>query len=39
MQLNQVAAQLYTIRDFVKTAPDIAASMKKIRDIGYTSCR
>jgi sugar phosphate isomerase/epimerase len=37
MQLNQVAAQLYTIRDLVKTAPDIAASMKKIRDIGYTS--
>ena len=37
MKLNQVAAQLYTIREFIKTPADIAASMKKIREIGYTS--
>ena len=32
-----LAAQLYTIRDHTKTTEDFAASMKKIRDIGYTS--
>lgn len=37
MKLNQVAAQLYTLRDFIKTPADIAASMKKVREIGYTS--
>jgi len=30
-----VGAQLYTIRDFTKTAADFAASMKKVADIGY----
>ncbi len=30
-----LAAQLYTIRDFTKTRADFAASMRKIRDIGY----
>lgn len=31
----KLAAQLYTIRDFMKTDEDFAASMKKIADIGY----
>jgi sugar phosphate isomerase/epimerase len=35
MKLSQVAAQLYTVRDFCKTALDLAASLKKIRAIGY----
>ncbi|HUK83488.1 MAG TPA: sugar phosphate isomerase/epimerase [Verrucomicrobiae bacterium] len=35
MKINQVAAQLYTVRDFCKTPADIAASLKKIRAIGY----
>lgn len=35
MKLEQVAAQLYTIRDYLKTPDEIDASMKKIRDIGY----
>jgi sugar phosphate isomerase/epimerase len=35
MQINQVAVQLYTLRDFIKTPEDIAASMKKVREIGY----
>jgi sugar phosphate isomerase/epimerase len=32
-----LAAQLYTVRQFVQTAPDLAASLKKVRDIGYTA--
>ena len=30
-------AQLYTVRDFCKTMPDVAASLKKVADIGYTT--
>ena len=37
MKLSQVAIQLYTLRDFCKTAADFAASMKKVREIGYTA--
>ncbi len=33
--MTQIAAQLYTIRDHIKTRPDFEASMKKIRAIGY----
>ncbi|MCA9892462.1 MAG: sugar phosphate isomerase/epimerase, partial [Anaerolineae bacterium] len=32
-----LAAQLYTIREHTQTVEDFAASMKKIREIGYTS--
>jgi sugar phosphate isomerase/epimerase len=35
MKISQVAAQLYTVRDFCKTAHDLAASARKIREIGY----
>jgi sugar phosphate isomerase/epimerase len=35
MKINQVAAQLYTVRDFLKTPPEIAQTLKKIRAIGY----
>ncbi|MEN6357530.1 MAG: sugar phosphate isomerase/epimerase [Armatimonadota bacterium] len=35
MKLKQVAAQLYTLRDYLKTPADIAASLKKVSDIGY----
>lgn len=35
--MSILAAQLYTIRDHTKTAEDFAASMKKIKDIGYTA--
>ena len=35
MKRHQIAAQLYTIRDFLQTPEDIAQSMKKIRAIGY----
>ena len=30
-----IAAQLYTLRDFTKTSQDIAATLKKVRQIGY----
>jgi sugar phosphate isomerase/epimerase len=32
-----IAAQLYTIREFTQTAADFAASLKKVRNIGYTA--
>jgi len=32
---TQIAAQLYTIRDHIKTHADFAASMRKLRAIGY----
>ncbi|MFA4944149.1 MAG: sugar phosphate isomerase/epimerase [Lentisphaeria bacterium] len=35
MHLSQVAAQLYTVRDFCKTAPDLAQTLRKLRAIGY----
>ena len=34
---NVVAAQMYTVRDFTKTAEGVAESMKKVADIGYTA--
>lgn len=37
MKRSQVAAQLYTIRDVIKTPLEIAAAMKKVREIGYTA--
>lgn len=33
--MTQIAAQLFTIRDYTKTREDFAASMAKIREIGY----
>jgi sugar phosphate isomerase/epimerase len=35
MKLNQVALQLYTLREFLKTPADIAATLKRVRAIGY----
>lgn len=37
MKLSQVAVQLYTVREFTKDAPSLAATAKKIRAIGYTA--
>ena len=34
-QQTVLAAQLYTLRDFTKTPADIAATLKKVRQIGY----
>jgi len=35
MPRTQLAAQLYTIRDFIQNERDFAASMRKLRAIGY----
>ncbi|MBC8011955.1 MAG: sugar phosphate isomerase/epimerase [Burkholderiales bacterium] len=35
MKISQVAIQLYTLRDFCKTAEDVVATAKKVRAIGY----
>ncbi|HEY3322138.1 MAG TPA: sugar phosphate isomerase/epimerase [Planctomycetota bacterium] len=35
MAKTQLAAQLYTLRDFTKTPADIAETLKKVRKIGY----
>ncbi|MBD3391889.1 MAG: TIM barrel protein [Chitinivibrionales bacterium] len=35
MKASQIAAQLYTVRDHLKTPSDIAASMRKVRAAGY----
>lgn len=35
MQTPRLAAQLYTIRDFVKTVPDFANSVARVRQMGY----
>ncbi len=37
MKITQVAAQLYTVRDFLKTPEEISVSLKKIKAIGYDS--
>ena len=35
MKRKIIAAQLYTLREFCKTPKDIAASMKKVKEIGF----
>ena len=35
MKIGQVAAQLYTVRDYCKTVTDTARTLKRIREIGY----
>jgi len=35
MRITQLAAQLYTVRDHTKTASDLAATLRKVRAIGY----
>lgn len=34
-KISQVAVQLYTLRDFCKTVPDLQKTAKKVRKIGY----
>lgn len=35
MKKSQLAAQLYTLRDFLKTPDDIAGTLEKVKKIGY----
>jgi len=37
MKKNVLGAQLYTVREFTQTIPDIAETLKKVADIGYTA--
>ena len=37
MKINQVAAQLYSVRDYLKTPADIKKSLRRVRKIGYES--
>ncbi len=37
MKKAQIAAQLYTLRDFLKTPEDIAKTLKKVKAIGYSA--
>ncbi len=37
MKATQIAAQLYTCRDLLKTPPEIAATLKRVRAAGYTA--
>jgi sugar phosphate isomerase/epimerase len=36
-KIDQVAIQLYTLRNFTRTLPDFVATLKKVREIGYRS--
>ncbi len=36
MKLNQLGIQLYTVRDYCQTPSELAASLKRLRTIGYT---
>jgi hypothetical protein len=35
MKIEQIAVQLCTLRDFTETPADFAATMKRVREIGY----
>ncbi len=37
MQLSQLAVQLYTVRDYCRTARELAATAEKIREIGFSA--
>jgi len=35
MKVSQIAAQLYTLRDYIKTPAEISTTLQKVRKIGY----
>ncbi len=37
MKIEQVAIQLYTLRDFLKTPEDMLSTLKRVKEIGYHS--
>lgn len=37
MNKNTIAVQLYTLRDFTKTAEDVEKTLKKVKEIGYNA--
>lgn len=36
---SAIGAQLFTLRDFLQTTDDIRASLKKVRELGYTAAQ
>jgi len=39
MKLDQVAVQLYTLREFCKTESDLAVTLAKVKEIGYQAAQ
>jgi sugar phosphate isomerase/epimerase len=37
MKIEQVAAQLYTLRDFLETPDQVPQTLRKVREIGYSA--
>jgi sugar phosphate isomerase/epimerase len=37
MDRKTIAAQLYTVRNYIKTEPDIENTLKKVKEIGYNA--
>lgn len=37
MKTQQVAAQLFTLREYIQTPPEIASTLRRVREIGYTA--
>lgn len=35
MNIDQIALQLYTLRDFLKTPRDVTVTLKRVRELGY----
>lgn len=37
MKINQIAAQLYTLREYIKTEQEFEEALRKLKEIGYTA--
>lgn len=37
MNINQIAAQLFTVRDYMRTETEFKETIKKLKDIGYSA--
>jgi len=37
--MSQIAAQMFTVRDYTRTARDLATTLKKLRQIGYQAAQ
>lgn len=37
MKINQIAVQLYTLRDFIQTPDDFASTLQRVHEIGFSA--